>query len=334
MRKPATILATVTALCVAEILLLFSIAVPASHETFAPRSYQLVALVTGYLLISGLAALFSRLNYGNRKWRRRALVIIAVPAMCFFAFIAILMGEFELIDVFPYEQQENIGLAILAVDAFLAALVLFGMWKKGRRRSIELEAEHWLSERHSGVSHPELLQRHRAIRVALCLPTVSVLLAFLFLPEIWALVSHTVHYGEKRVAGYQLVLPITWVVLASSEDRFVYGVAASGMAREPKRWVADHGIPISGWVFSVDDGRDFAPRPKHESDEILEMRSFLSGNESISCTRYWPKWLGKADSRYAFVDCSGPHGFAAYMEGEARDVSTFYGVLYRIQSVR
>jgi len=324
MWKPATILLTVMMLCVAETLLLFSIAVPGRY---AFEGRQLVAMVTGYLLMAVIAAFFSRWNYGNRKWYRRTAAIITVPVMGFFVFIAISWGGSKLVEAAGYGHRVNIDLMIFTLDAFLFICAVFGMWKRSRRRSVELDTENWLSQRHSGLNRTELIRRRRTIAIALWMPTASVLLAFLFLPQVWGLASHVVHFNEKRIAGHRLVLPTSWVVLGV-EDRFVYGVTVSGIAQEPRKWISAD-IPISGWSFSDQSGFASQSMP---NDEILETRSFLSGNDSIRCTRYSQKRLGKPDSRYVFIKCSGVRGFTADLIGEARDIPKFYDVLNRIRS--
>jgi hypothetical protein len=106
----------------------------------------------------------------------------------------------------------------------------------------------------------------------------------------------------------------------------MYGVVAPGLGRQPSRWIDERGIPVSLWGFSVGD----TTLPSNEQNQIIEKRTFRVPDGTITCVRYWPNWWGAQDRRYSRIDCSGPRGFSAFMEGEAQDVPTFFSVLARI----
>jgi hypothetical protein len=45
-----------------------------------------------------------------------------------------------------------------------------------------------------------------------------VIIAFLFFPETWAVVSHLSHPGSGRLLGYRVSIPANWVVLIDEPD--------------------------------------------------------------------------------------------------------------------
>jgi hypothetical protein len=119
-----------------------------------------------------------------------------------------------------------------------------------------------------------------------------------------------------------------WVVLAGEDDRITFGVVAPGFGRNPSQWLRDGGIPISGWDFSVYQA---PPLRDDEHNQIIERRTFSALGGPITCVQYVPNWWGKVTDRYTRIDCSGPNGLSAHMEGETRDVPTFFGVMSRIR---
>lgn len=307
---------------VAETLLLFSIAVPPTGDAFSPRAHQIVALIVGFL-IPGLAVIFSCLNYGFPHWQRRAFIIVGLPILAFCSFVGVIWGAGELLQDIPYERQDRVAIGMFSVILLVILWLVSKGWKISRRRSVDLEAQHWLDERNSGATNTEVVQRHRLIRTALWIPAATVLLALLFLPETWALVSHIVHGGSRRLNAYTVSVPVTWVVLMAG-DRSLSGVVAPGLALHPTQWL--HGeVPISSWGFSVYN----TPRPHIDSSQIIERQDFLVKDSTITCVRYWPNRWEAGNGRRVRIDCSGPHGFFGYMEGQTRDVASFFAVLGR-----
>ena len=191
---------------------------------------------------------------------------------------------------------------------------------------MNMEAQRWLDERHSAATRTEIVQRQRAIRAALWLPSMVVLLALLYLPEAWALISHIVHSGRHQLHGHTVSVP-TWVVLVSEDDRSTFGIVAPGFGRHPLQWLREGGIPISSWGFSVYD----ASLPDRDHNQIVDTRIFPATGGSITCVQYVPNWWRNANSHYSRIGCSGPNGLSAYMEGEARDVPAFLDVVSRIR---
>lgn len=326
MQAPAAIVGTIAIVCLAEVLLLFSIAVPAT-DVFVPRSHQIVSEILGLGLILGLAAFFSCVNYGLRGWQRRVLSIVAVPTVAFFAFVGVVWLGNELLQNIPYEQEERVEIGFFSVVLLVVCCLIVMGWKISRQRGLNIEAQHWLDERHSGTTRTEIAQRHRVIRTALWLPSIIVVLALLFLPETWALLSHAVHGGRHQFRGHIVSIPATWVVLVAEDDRLAFGVVAPGFGRHPAQWLRDGGIPISSWGFSVYD----APLPDRDHNQIIETRIFPAKNGWITCVQNVPNWWSNVNGRYSRIDCSGPNGFSAYMEGETRDVPTFFAVVSRIR---
>lgn len=326
MRKGTHVIAAVLACCIVETAALFVIAIPAESGRLA-RPRQGTALVIGFLLIPFLASLFLRFIYGSHRWVIRTIGAVGLITVALIGFLAILFGETEPLNALPDEQRHSLSHLFFFLDLVLVIWLLWKFWRWTRRRSLELEIDRWLSERKSGIGRAETAAYNRAIRVAVCLPVVTVLLVILFFPSPWALASHAVHPTANRLAGYQINLPLSWVVLDSGKD-YVYGVTATNMIQDPLRWARYGSIPVTGWSFSVHPNWP-SELPRTSSNKI-ETRSFVTLKGAITCLSYWPAWLTKPDPRHVAVDCSGPGGFTANMYGQSQDVSAFYAVIAEI----
>jgi hypothetical protein len=119
-----------------------------------------------------------------------------------------------------------------------------------------------------------------------------------------------------------------WVLLAGQDDRIIFGVVAPGFGRRSSQWLREGGIPISSWDFSVYQA---LPLRDEEHNQTIETRTFSASGGPITCVQYVPNWWGTVNGRYSRIDCSGPNGLSAHMEGETRDVPVFFGVISRIR---
>lgn len=180
-----------------ETILLLSIdAVNLRREPFESAFAPMLLSLIQCLVIPGLAALFSRLLYGNRDLPKRLLKIFLTVPLGLIAFAALIvvlavtseyMTDVNLPSWIDTSVSVLIGIGLLVAVAwiFLRAFMRSGNY------SVQLEAESWLAQRKSFDTRQRRLRR-RAIQGALCIPVITGLLTFVFLFPVLGLLSHVV----------------------------------------------------------------------------------------------------------------------------------------------
>lgn len=337
MKKALTIVAIVAAYCLFEIVLLLSIVTPnPGYPTSGIR--QMVTGAAQLVLIPGLAAVFSRIIYGPYRWKRRALIILACGLGCVPGVLALVA-----VVAVPLAWAFSKGLlpfiALLVPFASGVVVGLFLVIRRIRRRSVRLESARWLAERQSGISAGERRWRNRAIRWALWLPSLTVLLVFLFLPESWGIASHF-EFRTQALTEYQVRVPASWIILqqdAQLEPGYSYisGLAGRGMAFSVTRYLHWWDVPLSSWSVGTQPYAYLgASAPEHwvpKIENVIAQRDFLIGNTPLTCVDYWPSYLterGKPqDSSIAYIECSSPNRLYASFVGERFHVPVFYKML-------
>jgi hypothetical protein len=232
--------------------------------------------------------------------------------------------------------------------------IVFGLFtakRKSETWGVRAEAARWLAERQSGIVSRDVNWRNRGIRLATCFPALLVLLLFLFLPEVWGMLSHlgTAHSGD--LAGYRVPIPATWIVLRhdnQSEDGWstVTGLAGRGIGRGVSpylRWQP----PFSSWDIETDSyaqSEESFDRWRVQGDDaVTGQRSFMIGSESVTCLDYWPSYLRTGpyqrtqqfdDLSITYIECSNGRRFHASFFGIRGQVATFYEMLGRITPVK
>jgi hypothetical protein len=332
LKRALTIVAAVAAYTVFEMLLLMSIAV--SPDAWVnPSLYHWIVVLGQLLLIPGFAVLYSWAMFGHYHWKRRSLVILAIGTLCIpavlipFSFTVLLI---EWID--PTDEAFGTGLVLLTLCGVAYAAFRFVRWM--RRRGVRMEAEHWLTERQSGMGPREQRLRNRAVRWSLWIPSLSVLLLFLFFFEIWGALSH-VAYRHANLPGYQLRVPLTWFIAnyqQSNDETRLYGVTAKG----PWRASGIRNLRAFAWSISTISEKE----SKRRSDYPLFIdkdawREFSVGNESVTCQeeflRYYDPWIGY---QITSVKCSGSRGLRASFTGQQDEKAQFYKVLLQIRPTK
>ncbi|HTD23322.1 MAG TPA: hypothetical protein VK738_11750 [Terriglobales bacterium] len=343
MKKAIIIVAAVAAYCLFEIVLLLSIVTPnPGYPTSGTR--QTVTGAAQLVLIPGLAAVFSRIIYGPYRWKRRALIILAVGAGCVPALVGLVAVGMVLDWVSSRSIAWLIVLLVLIGCGFIPAL--FFVVRKLRKRGVALETKRWLAERQSGTSARERRWKDRAIRYSLWLPALSVLLVFLFLPESWGIASHF-EFRTQVLTEYQVRVPASWIILqqdAQSEPGYSYisGLAGRGMGFSVTRYLHWWDVPLSSWSVGTQPYAYFgASAPEHwlpKIENVIAQRDFLIGNTPLTCVDYWPSYLterGKPrDASIAYINCYSPARLYASFTGERFQVPVFYKMLEGITQTR
>lgn len=208
MKKAMVIVAAVAGYVLLETTLLLSVIVPQPWSS--PGRYQKIVLCAQVLLIPGMAAVFSRIMYGSFQWRRRTLTILlagslGVPIAMIMFFIPVIISIVLLAWAFAVHWVLFAVLLPLVLGAIMLGLLL--LVRKSGKWSVQAEANRWLAERHSESTQRECKWRNRGIRFALCLPVLTVLPVFLFLPETWGVFSHVGQWQSGNLSGYRVPVP-------------------------------------------------------------------------------------------------------------------------------
>jgi len=143
----------------------------------------------------GMSVLFSLILFGSYQWRQRVAVRLST-APAFVLLLVLTILPVGLLATILEKKGIDLGgsafLAVLWWIVFLPIVVILSILinRKARERSVELESSRWLAERQAGSVPHERRLRERAIRLALWIPSAMVLTVFLFLPEVWGLLTH------------------------------------------------------------------------------------------------------------------------------------------------
>jgi hypothetical protein len=220
------------------------------------------------------------------------------------------------------------------------AFVLLAAVRKSGKWSVQAEAARWLAERESGVSPRDRQWRRRGIRLASCIPSAMVLLVFLFLPEIWGMLSHLSQPHSGNLPGYEVSLPATWIVLRHENQMngrsWVTGLAVRGMGRGVTPYLRGD-PPLSSWDIEADSevesDESMRTRWTPNDEDVISRRLFTIGNDQLTCLDYRPSYLHYGDFPEPFaasVRCSDGKRLRASFSGKRSQVAAFYEMLSSI----
>ena len=232
----------------------------------------------------------------------------------------------------------------ILLPAILVSVVtgLFVAIRRSKKRSLQTEASRWLAERRSGIALRDIKWRRRGIYFASSIPVSMVLLFFLFLPEVWGMLSHLGVPQSGNCSGSQLPIPPSWIVLRHDNQAANGWSISSGLAGRGI-W---HGwspylrgpMPFISWSFgtkSRDEDASMNAQSRTKDDEIIGQRVFTIGLGNVSCVEYKPTYLSSLYNRWGeHIDCSDSGRFFANYAGPKPQVEKFYEVLGGIIQVK
>ena len=306
---------------------------------YAEGVYQLAVFGGQVLLISGMAALFSRIIYGPLNFGRRTLLVLLAGSLIlpFLGTVAVLVWAL---------RASEVLLAVLAPLLLGAiAITLLFCAGKSEKWNIQAEAARWQTER-SETSPRGRKWRTRAIRLASCIPALAVLLVFLFLPEAWGILSHVGHPRAGNLPGYRVEIPTTWIVWykntnESNGEAWVTGYAGRGIG---------FGInPLTHWGWLSHWHIGTAPFNQSQAsdydrwtwtptkDEIRNQRIVTIAGERLTCLEsVYSTQLDFASYMPPIeqIMCSGSGRLYASFAGTPNQIPTFYQMLDHIRSVK
>jgi len=295
-----------------------------------------------FLVIPGMAALFSLILYGRHEWKRRmAFRFIAVAG--FVLLLCLIVVPLDLlartleersIDLGGSKLFETVSLLWSIVILLTVPILLFLINRRATKRGVELESSRWLAEREAGLSADQRRSRNRAICRSLWIPSLLVVLIFLFLPEVWGLLTHAGQPRAGKLTGYEVTVPPTWIILYSGSSSpggwsAVSGIAGRGIGLGVKQYLNFGDPPISNWGVGV-AGSDEARRKLSHRGEPTARRDFQVGKAKLTCFEYRPLWgrpMRVDDGPLVLIECSSPDRLQATFVGEKIHVAAFYGML-------
>lgn len=304
---------------------------------FETEKYKLYAIF-GFSLYCTLpfgAALFSRLLSGRNHWVRRALAIVIMGAIGPPVFLVLLFLP-VLLATSAFPDQDGVLLFSFLAGISVVTGTLIWIFKKTRLRRLQLEAERWLAQRRSGIDPPVRRLHNRSIGWALSIPSLVVLLTFLFFPELWGCVTHLNRRGIGHLIGFEVPVPATWIIVsryhnAAEGYSTIAGLVGRGMGR------GGLGIPVplhlAYWRVWTESSAP--PSPTH-GYRLIGQRVFVVGGARLTCLEYsagsdqtasfWKAWND--------IECSSLDGLNAHFLGDRGNVADFYGMLNQMVQVK
>jgi len=330
-KKALCIVAVVTGYSFLEAALLLSHILPICNYS----NREGIEVLAQFIFIPGLAAVFSLISYGTHHWIRRTLIylvagIIGTP-VALFAVGAIVTS-------LVWALAISIALFIPLLFLIVAGVTwgLSFVVSRAGRWSIQLESKRWLAERQSGIGPRERKLRNRTIRWSLAIPTLTVLVIFLFLPEIWGALTHLAQPGATELSGYRVPVPLTWIVefhevLPGNGESRVSGLAGRGIGLGVRPYL-HRDLPLSYWHVETEPYSQFKERGDTqwvpEEDRVKARRA---ETPDLTCIEYCPWFVSAAGCKNytptISIECSGPTRLRATFGGERIQVPAFHKML-------
>jgi hypothetical protein len=287
--------------------------------------------------IPGLAIVLALLIHGCQNCGSRLVTLLIASAVVgpalFISFVAVVVVVALAID-----SANSIMSLLLSVFALgLTTVAFLGIRHLAKilgKRNVQLESETWLAERRSGSHSAEPRRRQRGLRVAVWIPSLTVLSVLLFLPETWGLVSHIIEPGRTKLAGYSFSVPSTWITLARVDRpvegwQMVSGMAGRGLGFGVGPYL--HGpLPWSSWYIRKAAKEDTRIQSyRHEHFPEVSRRHVVVGQENLECVEYHIPvhfGLGSSPETPTSIDCTSEKLYADFF-GNPLHVEHFYRML-------
>lgn len=293
------------------------------------------------VLVSTLG-LVAALFYGNRPSPTKALTIVCVVI----GFLPVWSGPVALVAYFFYvygppetDLASAIGIFVVLLGWIAILIVVAKVSRKLHRRRIPGEADHWLAERAKYRDELALWkQRRRMQKLALCLPSVLVVLMLFFWTPVTGLLYRVSHPGYRNIGPYRVHIPGSWAVYYTSDGewgRYVDAWKLRGMARAAIFWKPKP-PSISAMSFRTAGTHlesDYAQRPIRSNSHPTK-RALRFGDMSATCWEYSPE--SPVAAGVWRVDClvtAAGHNEAvrSFFNGTKADIPVFYDTLSRIR---
>jgi hypothetical protein len=344
LKKPLPIIAAISLYSLAQILLLMSITVPILLNR-EPRVYMSIVSFSQLILIPGMAVVLSLCFLGRSGWWPRAWRILVLGAFAATLPVGVIGTVSGLYYVIHTPERVNLDgpdllTGVLWILFYVALAFVLPLARKMPRRTREAASEHWLCERACGLTPQQRKRRNRAINFSLWIPSVTVLLLFMYFTETWGIISH-LSQPRPKIAQYQLSIPLTWFTLGEPQlyngSTELTGMSGRGPARA-FRWYRHGYIPIFYWHLKVVPANPTAQQPYYrdlQDSVVVNRREVKVGDEMVSCVEYRPtgrSWLSFfGNPPVVDIRCSELHGLTATFFGDPSGVDDFYKMMGKIK---
>lgn len=329
MKKTIVVVAVVTGYCLLQV----SVALlTVSHAPdFYPSTLAQRLMLGQFVLIPGMAVIFSRFVHGRRGWVKRALVIFAAGVFGGPLLPFLIGTPLVLLSEFSVPVGAVLSLVVLSLVVWAVRWI-----RRSGRRSVEWEANRWLAERQCGVTRNELKRHRQVVGWSLWIPSVTVLLVFLFFPELWGAASHLVHPRMGDVSEYRFSLPFSWIFQYRESDyrenvptgeSSIIGLAGTGLGRSSSKHLR-RGF-LSGWHLWTDacSGPENTDWETYKNQRVLAKRRIGTGAKELTCVESWPFDWGGPTYDEINVYCAGPPRLHATLCCDRKQTAVFYKML-------
>ena len=194
----------------------------------------------------------------------------------------------------------------------------------------------WLSG--NNVQTGRSVYNNGARRLTAWVPTLTVLLVFLFFPEVWGAISHSRNPRYGKIPGFRFCAPAAWIVLDSENfddgRSRVMGGVGKGIIFVPGPYLRAE-VPLSVWDLTscsvglpANDHQLRAEQNANATPSRLfeigteQLRGWEFDRSSVRRLRYGPP---------VEIDCLRSSRLSSHFDGEADQVPSFYELLNSVR---
>lgn len=352
MKRAVLIVGGVTAYSVLEAVLLLAYLLP--ETGWPPGLWQSILALTQFFTIPAIAVAFSLVLYGRHRWKYRvALYVFAVP--CFFTVLLLLPSLPVNLAVWVYDLVgADPGDTLLIRSApywypiyalLVASTLMLLAIKRGSKHVVALESSIWLADRQARIASGDRKLGDRATSWALWIPSLVVFIVFLFLPEMWGLLTHIQRPRAGELIGYRVTIPATWTILFRNTDMtdgsaWAIGVAGTGIGRGLWAHLQPGFLPLASWNIGTRRYPDRHPGMVARNPNkfrVIDQRDFGIGRTNLRCLEYVYAEIANehvVNLRTVHIECSATEGLYAEFDGDKFHVPFFYRTLASAEEVK
>jgi hypothetical protein len=170
---------------------------------------------------------------------------------------------------------------------------------------------------------------------------ITVLLVYLFLFQIWGLLSHVAQPRAGDLPGYRVPIPATWIILDRWEgengESALWGMASQRTCVDPYAPSYLPTVCLSGWDIRSEHFGQASETPifrRHPTeipgrwyDEgVIDRREFRVGGETVACQKFRPP-SHVDNSSLTYIECSGTGRLRAHIRGPGGPIPAFFEML-------
>lgn len=265
---------------------------------------------------------------------KAAGVIMFLLAYPLLLFGCVYLWESVFWDTYLVGATGDLFIVVLPV-VIMFSVFLFHRYRT-RDRWISQEAEKWLAMRLRQKAMPTAPWRRIFQRGLLWVPSVLVLVLFLFLPETAGIAAHLLRSRVVTLGNYRIRTPLTYIS-GTDQSTHLWMLAAPGIGRIGIQPYYRNRVPVTEMVFLriQHPEQQLDRNVPLESATVLAKKSFPLGKQTLTCWDLIHKnkfvVSSPTDRSVADIGCSTESDdFYAHFFGWRHDSATFYKTLQQI----